>query len=1054
MCWFFTCFLAALALPSVHGGVLEGFGNPPVDARPETWLQISSGNAGKAGMTLDLEAIAEAGFSGVQLFHESFRDLEPWPGVKEQIPCMSPGWEDFIAHTARECRRLGLRFVMHNCPGWSMAGGPWVPADKAMRELVLSRTEAMPGQRIRVSKPQKAADAAWRDYRDIAVVAFPTPVGYSMNPLMPVDVNGTRTYDARMVKAYRPDQDFPEEGDDAATSRSNWWNAVAGAGDRPFSFPGNGGTAEVVVDFGDSVTVRTIALSPVQRFNHSWSFQPDVAVRVSAEGPDGAWRLVSDRKMPQSTWQDEKPISLALPETTARRFRVVFAHRHPMTLSSVKFYSGARPDNWEAESAGVLRALMDGGDAATARAAYVDPARIVSLTDRLRHDDTLDWSPPPGKWTVLRVGHVNAGIKNHPAPPEATGWECDKLSAAGADAHWNGYLGRLSAPGGALSGGILGGLLMDSWECEAQTWTLGLDAVFFQKWGYSLDGWWPALAGFVVGSRRATSLFYRDWRELLGDLVFDNFYGHLSDRARSAGLFVTFETCGCDVLPADPMKHWRHADEPMCEFWRPRSKEGGIGSLDYKPVRPCVSAARIYGKRRVSAEALCCTAKDWRTEHLRDWKADLDYYLSQGVTHFVFENFTHDPRTDGLPPGTGYAAIMGTLLCRRQTWWRHMRDFTDYLARAQRLLETGVSVSDVLLYLGDRIDHKPPQNLPFPAGLAYDYLNRDAYLSRIAVRDGKWVSPEGLSWDAIWLYDERDLRPETKAKLESDERAGGRVIRGDIFAGAKSFGLRPSVIAPKNLSWQHRRTNCEEIYFFAEEDGRPFDETVRVWGTGEAWLADPVSGAVSHPDEVSFDDGYANVRLRLGAARARFLVIRRGPPKARKVVHRETVLADLSQGWTIVFPPGWGFSSPVRIDNLTSWTDLDVPDEAKAYSGSATYRKTFYAKPSAHRMVLDLGRVEVAATVRINGRLVGNAWTTPYAFDVSEYVREGENILEVDVVNGWHNRLLYDSRLPAERRKTWTLGYPDPKGSLLPSGLIGPVRLVELDDESIADFRP
>ncbi len=42
-------------------------------------------------------------------------------------------------------------------------------------------------------------------------------------------------------------------------------------------------------------------------------------------------------------------------------------------------------------------------------------------------DGTLDWTPPPGDWVVLRFGYSLLGITNHPATAEATGLEVDKL---------------------------------------------------------------------------------------------------------------------------------------------------------------------------------------------------------------------------------------------------------------------------------------------------------------------------------------------------------------------------------------------------------------------------------------------------------------------------------------------------------------------------------------------------------------------------------------------------------------------------------------------------
>ena len=109
------------------------------DSRPETWFHIIGGNVSKAGLTADLEALKDAGFGGIQFFHGQWGEAEAWDGVAEQIPCLSPKWDDLVAHAADECARLGLTFKMQNCPGWSMSGGPWIAPSNAMRKLVCAR---------------------------------------------------------------------------------------------------------------------------------------------------------------------------------------------------------------------------------------------------------------------------------------------------------------------------------------------------------------------------------------------------------------------------------------------------------------------------------------------------------------------------------------------------------------------------------------------------------------------------------------------------------------------------------------------------------------------------------------------------------------------------------------------------------------------------------------------------------------------------------------------------------------------------------------------------
>jgi hypothetical protein len=146
---------------------------------------------------------------------------------------------------------------------------------------------------------------------------------------------------------------------------------------------------------------------------------------------------------------------------------------------------------------------------------------------------------------VVRFGHVNSKRKNAPAPPEATGWECDKLDSAGIEASFNGYVRRLAE--GALKGKMRG-MLVDSWECFCQTWTPRMEEYFGQGNGYGLRKWMPALFGWIVDSPGATDRFLVDWRRTLGRLVTKNYYGRMAELAHSAGIEVYFESAFGDII--------------------------------------------------------------------------------------------------------------------------------------------------------------------------------------------------------------------------------------------------------------------------------------------------------------------------------------------------------------------------------------------------------------------------------------------------------------------------------------------------------------------------
>lgn len=1036
----------------------ETFQTPPAVHHPQTWFHFIGGNVAKEGVTADLEAIAAAGISGVQFFHGQFGG--PWPGVDNQIQCLSEPWDDMVQHVASECRRLGLRFTIQNCPGWAMAGGPWITPDKAMRHLVWSRTDLAdrPTDTIALPQPQPSQED-WRDYRDLFVVAFPTPAGDTGKALTPAEVRSNR-------------DDLP------------WTQCLQAAGDGRITLQPADEPVWVEVTFETPTLLRTVELPSVQSFNHNWCYEPGVTVTVEALLPDGP-QTIAHQQMPQSNWQGNRPISLACDEITAEKFRITIEHLHTMTLAYIQLFSGARKNNWEAEAAFVLRGLDQIEHPDQSETAWINPDSILDLSDQLDAQGNLQWDAPSGHWTILRWGHVNSGKRNGPAPPEGTGWECDKLSPTGAETHFAGYVGRLAE--GPIGNGLLHGMLLDSWECETQTWTPGLDREFAARRAYELRPWLPALAGFVIEHPETTTRFLRDWRSTINDLLVQNFFGRMAELGHEQGLAIAFETASGDVFPGDLLEYYKHADVPMCEFWHPRM-DSFVGSFNFKPIKPCVSAARMYGKPRVAAEAFTSFDLSW-TEHPGMLKPIADMHLAEGVTHLVFHTYTHNPRTDFLPPGTAFGSNIGTPFLRQQTWWKAMPEFTDYLARCSFMLERGHPVSDVLWYIGDEQDHKPLQDAPFPVGYRYDYCNPDALLHRLAVQDGRIVTPEGIAYELLWLPNNRRMLPETLERLVTLVEAGA-VIVGDrpvglatLTGGARAQARFDRAVhalwgdttsdAPRKVGlgsvlagitieealatraiqpdvqgtgvvWSHRRTTGADWYFVAAPT-QPFngDLTFRATGTVELW--DPMTGRTAPAQVREQDPSGTTLHLDLPAAGSLFVVFHKNalPSQAPAATREQTRSIALNGPWHLAFPAGWGAPAGVDLKELSSWTELDVPTEGRAFSGTATYSTSFEWTPadSIAQVVLDLGRVEVLAEISINGQPAGISWIAPHRVDITSLLLEGTNQLEIKVTNTWFNRLVHDAGLPDDARKTWTIGAPPANATLRPAGLLGPVAL-------------
>jgi hypothetical protein len=146
---------------------------------------------------------------------------------------------------------------------------------------------------------------------------------------------------------------------------------------------------------------------------------------------------------------------------------------------------------------------------------------------------------------------------------------------------------------------------------------------------------------------------------------------------------------------------------------------------------------------------------------------------------------------------------------------------------------------------------------------------------------------------------------------------------------------------------------------------------------------------------------------------------------------------------------------PVVFDSLTDWS-LNPDERIKYYSGAAIY-KTVFTLPSPlilhpSPVLLEIDKVVAMAKIRVNGQYAGGVWAQPYRLDIAPFLKDGENTIEVEVVNTWLNRIIGDLRLPEAERKVkiynnawyiepWTAASP-----LQDAGLIGGARICRFNE--------
>jgi hypothetical protein len=748
--------------------LVERFSHPPPAARPWVYWYWMNAAVSREGIAADLAAMQQAGIGGAYLMPIKGPANPPW--TTPPATQLSPAWWDFIRYAFAEADRRGIQLAMHACDGFSIGGGPWITPEQSMQKVVWSETELSDGRPPADPLPQPSALEGY--YRDIAIFAFPSLPGSSAEA-SPQVTTSLPAADAEFLAAADNHRELRTD--------SPCWIQYAYA--RPF-------------------TCRTIVIR-----TPPWStYQANrLEIQVSDDGQNfrPAGRLVC----PRHGWLDyDAPVTHEIPPLTARYFRLVYDPAGSETggedLDSAKFapalrvlsivLSGApRLDSFEGKSGAAWRISPPTSSALVPDSDCVPLDRMVDLTSRLQPDGRLDWTPPPGRWTVLRIGHTSTGHRNDTGGG-AVGLECDKLSVAAAQEqfdHWFGAAIREVGPG--LAGRVLKIFHVDSWECGSQNWTTDFREQFRRRRGYDLWPYLPALAGIPVGSAGISERFLRDVRATVAELVAERFFGTLEGLARAQGCVFSAESVA-PTMVSDGMLHFSIVDIPMGEFW--------LRSPDHdKPndILDAVSGAHIYGRPIAQAEAFTELRLGWDEQPaLLKPLGDLNY--ARGINRFVYHVFVHNPWTDRKPGMTLNG--VGTYFQRDQTWWKEAPAWVDYARRCQALLQAGRPAADIAVFTGEEIPRRavlprdlagtlpgiigavPDEGDPL-RGYAYDSINRDALLRLAQVRDHRIELPGGASYALLVIPGGRRMNPdgaamtpEVVARLEELARRGATIL--------------------------------------------------------------------------------------------------------------------------------------------------------------------------------------------------------------------------------------------------------------------------------------
>jgi len=727
---------------------------------------------------------------------------------------------------------------------------------------------------------------------------------------------------------------------------------------------------------------------------------------------------------------------------------------------------------------------------------------VIDLSQRMKADGSLRWDAPEGEWTILRMGHGWTGQKTLPAPPAGTGPECDKLHKRGIQTHFQHVMKRMTELAGEEAGKTFHTFFMDSWEAGGQNWTQDMPAEFQRRRGYDLTPWLPVMTGRVIGDLRQSERFLFDLRLTVSELASEHFWQELHRLCRESGMRLAVQpyiTTGQDLDAAN------HCDEPMGEFWsHPFQPNNYIATL-----KLASSAANLNGRLIVGAEAFTAAESERWLAHPAKLKALADEAFCLGANRLQIHRFAMQ-RFSQIAPGMTMGK-WGQHYDRTQTWWPFVQPWHDYLARCQWLLQQGSVVTDVLVLA----DEEPLHRFEYQAipGYGSDIAGPESF-AQLVMKDGMPTMPSGARYRLIHVQHGGTMSLERLKKLRHLVKAGAHLLGeppmstpglggfpqadaelaeivqelwGDGSAATRAVGqgrvhgksaaaevlaelkVTPSFQGPQDFRWIHRRAGDDSLFFIASRSGKSIthDCSLRAPADASVELWNPLTGAVHRLDSQREKDGTLRVSLTLEAHGSVFLLVRQTASQApllpTPLVTTSTM--SLDGPWHLQFPPSSGVREEMILSSLRSWHDMESA-AAMHFSGIAHYRHEFSLDAVPTAALLDLGRVEVMAKVKLNDIDLGIAWRPPYQCRADKALKKGKNVLEIEVVNLWPNRLIGDAALPDDARRDaqgtllewpkWLLqGKTSPSKrstfvtfplwkkdeALLPSGLLGPVQL-------------
>jgi hypothetical protein len=1088
--------LLTFSLDATESKLQAGFENPPDSAKPRTWWHWVSGNVSSEGITADLKAMKKIGLGGAQLF------TVDQSAAKGPVVFLSPEWRKLVHQSMVEAQDLGLEMAMEGCDGWSESGGHWITPAQGMQKVVWTTREVEGGQSVSLALPQPETNLGY--YEDIALFAFPTIAGDDLPDPDQITSSSPDFVPGKTV----PTDAAPLHLANSQPGQPLW---IEYAFAQPITtssmdfairtWPKKAGVELQVSD--DGVTFHKVgdvhASGPTSFASTTGKFfRVQLSKLVaSTKAIDFTQIHFGGARVSDLVARTGMAVQLGLPfDDLSLAAGDLINPQALVDLTGRKEWA-APAGKWT---------LLRLGHTATGRTTHpsttpgleVDKMSSAAVESHIKNLFTPVWDDNPKQtgntFRYILLDSWEAGCENWtPLMRE----EFKNRRGYDPEPWLPALTGRIVLSGDATNRFLwdyrrtLADLVADNhygvFAQEAHAHHMGLMS---EAPGIGM----PTVADELQCKGRCDIPMGEFW---VNHTVEEN-VDDPKETASAAHIYgqniAATESFTSTPLTAawknDPYSLKRMGDQEFCL---------GVNRFVFHRYAHQPWLDRVPGMSMGPWGINFERTNTWWDEGSA-WISYLtrcQYLLQQGrfvadLCYFYGEDapatLRHQQLEPAVPAGYDYDACNAEIILNQMsfndgaiTLKSGMKYRVLVLPNIDRMTLPVLQKIESLVKQGAVVYGPKPAMSPSLA----DYPQADRKIQAIA--------------EAVW--------GNCDGKTVTEHAYGkGKIVWGQSLATAVGEAADFESAQPDVLDI-HRLDGDADIYFVSNQQDkeRVVQATFRVTGkVPEIWHAD--TGTVETAALFHQADGRTTVPIHLDPSGSVFVVFRKSnmdvaaldslqengqklfadetsPTAETPVISAEdkvTLLAwqggsytattaagkklkaevpslpeplIVSGPWQITFPPQRGAPENATFDSLISWIDSPV-DGIKYFSGTATYQGDLTVPPgfleAGRRAYLDLGDVKNLAEVSINGKALGILWKAPFRMDVTRAVTTGVNHLQIKVTNLWPNRLIGDEHLPTAQRVTWaSVSLYKADSPLLPSGLIGPVKLVPAQEVTL-----